>query len=52
MVYASGGRVFDDNLDPVFDAKGSVALDILERLVDLKNMGLLDQKSLRADRHR
>lgn len=46
LVYASGGDLFDANMDPVFDQPDSVALEVLERLVDLTESGLLDPASL------
>lgn len=46
MIYASGGSLFDDNNDPVFDGADPVPLEILNRLVDLRQSGLLDAKSI------
>jgi multiple sugar transport system substrate-binding protein len=46
MVYASGGSLFDANNDPVFDGADPIPLEILNRIVDLRQSGLLDPKSI------
>jgi multiple sugar transport system substrate-binding protein len=45
LVYASGGNLFDQNDDPVFDGQDPIPLEILNRIVDLSQSGLVDPKS-------
>jgi multiple sugar transport system substrate-binding protein len=49
MVYASGGNLFDQNDDPVFDGADTIPLEILNRIVDLRQSGLLDPKSIELE---
>lgn len=46
LVHASGGRMFDEDGNPVFDRPGSVAAEVIERLAALLAAGLIDPRSL------